>query len=94
VSFKITKDGFEAQNKNGVYVFHSPGCFTCEYHIENFKKFMNDFFIVSTMEDPDFFENDGIKITPTTRIYKNNQIVWEKSGALFDTQCEEMKGFL
>ena len=92
--YRISKDGFEAQKKDGVYIFESPGCFTCEHHIEEFQKFMKDFFVISTKEDPEFFESIGIEITPTTRIYKKNSMVWEKSGMLFDTQIEEMRKFL
>lgn len=93
--FNLTKDGYEAQRiKNGVYIYHSPGCFTCEHHIDNFKKFMNDFFVISTMEEPSFFESDGINITPTTRVYKNNEMVYEKIGALYDVQYEELRKYL
>jgi hypothetical protein len=92
--FRLTKDGFEKQKKDGVYIFESPGCFTCSHHIELFKKFMSGFFVVPTKEDPEYFESIDIKITPTTRIYKNDKIVWDKEGVLFDTQIQEMRKFL
>lgn len=92
---KLTLDEYSAQKiKNGVYIYYSPGCFTCEHHINNFKKFMNDFFVIDTMENPEYFENDDVKITPLTRIFKNNKNVYEKVGALYESQLQEMKGYL
>lgn len=93
--YNLTKDGYEAQKKkNGIYIYHSPGCFTCEHHIENFQRFSKEFFLVPTMEDPEFFENDGIRITPTTRLYKNNEKLWEQEGMLFETQLQDLRKIL
>ncbi len=94
MNFNLTLDGFKKQIKNGVYIFISPGCFTCEFHLEEFKKQMNGFYIISTMEDPAYFSDIGIEITPTTRIYKQDKLIWSKDGVLFDSQLEDMRKFL
>jgi hypothetical protein len=92
--FHLTKDGFEAQVQDGVYVFESAGCNTCKDHIKQFQNFMKDFYIVPTKEDPGFFESIGIRITPTTRVYKSGKMLWNKEGVLFDTQLDEMRKYL
>lgn len=92
---KLTKDGFESQKKpNGIYIFASLDCFTCTHHIDEFKKFSNSFYVVPTTEDPEYFINLGINITPTTRLYKNGEIVFEKSGMFFETQFNELRRVL
>ena len=92
--FNLTKDGFEAQKKDGVYVFTSPNCFTCKDHVENFQKYLSDFYVLPTSEDIDFFESIGIKLTPTTRVYKNNNLVHSVEGMIFDKQFEELRKHL
>ena len=92
--YNLTLDGFKSQRKEGIYVFHSPGCFTCEHHIEIFSKHFSNFYMISTMEDPEYFESIGIKLTPETRIYKNNDLIFRKDGVMFDTQLDEMRKYL
>lgn len=92
--FKLTIDGFEAQKKDGVYIFSSPECKTCSDHITNFNKYMNDYFVLHTSEDPEYFEQLGIRLTPETRVYKKNELVWSKNGMLFDSQFDELRKFL
>ena len=50
--------------------------------------------MISTMEDPEYFESIGIKLTPETRIYKNDDLIFRKDGVMFDTQLDEMRKFL
>ena len=93
--YSLTLDGFQKQKRHdGIYVFYSPNCFTCEFHIEKFSKQFPTFYAISTSEDIEYFDSIGIKITPTTRIYKSGNLVWEKDGMLFDEQLEEMRKYL
>lgn len=92
--FKLTKDGFEAQKKDGVYVFSSPGCFTCRDHVEKFQTYMNDFFVLDTSEDLEFYESIGIKIAPTTRVYKKNELKYSVEGMVFEKQFKELKEYI
>ncbi len=89
--YKLTKDGFEAQRKDGVYVFSSPNCFTCRDHVENFQKYMSGFFVVDTSEDLEFYESIGIKIAPTTRVYKRDELKHTVEGMVFEKQFKELK---
>lgn len=92
--YNLSLEGFQRQKKHGIYIFESPGCFTCSYHIEEFSKHFSEFYIISTLEDPAYFEFIEIGITPTTRIYKNDKLIWTKEGVLYDTQLDEMRKFL
>lgn len=87
-------EGFQTQVQDGIYIFESPGCFTCSHQVEEFSKHCSSFYVVPTSEDPAYFDSIGIEITPTTRIYKCGKIIWEMSGVLWDTQLEEMRNFL
>jgi hypothetical protein len=91
---KIDKKQF-SMKKDGVFIFYSEGCWTCEYYIEEFQKEMENFYIVDTSEDYNFYiEECGIELTPTTIVYKDDRPVWRKQGMLFDTQLEEMRKYL
>lgn len=79
------------QFHDDIYVFHSPGCWTCQDHLENFEKHFPDFVLVDVSFDYDYFESIGVTLTPVTRMYKNGEVVYECSGMMFDTQIEEMR---
>jgi len=38
----------------------------------------------------DFYIGMGIESTPSTIVYKDNEIVYKKNGMMFDTQINEM----
>lgn len=92
--YNLTKDGFDVQVKDGVYVFTSPNCFTCKDHVENFQKYLSNFYVLPTTEDIEFFESIGIKLVPTTRVYKNDKVVCSVEGMVFDKQFDEIRRFL
>lgn len=89
----INKEQFENLKKNGIFVFHSFSCWTCSHHIAEFSK-MFEFDSVEVDSDIDYYESIGITITPTTRVYKNNEVVWEMTGMLFDSQIDKMRKLL
>ncbi len=87
--YKVCKKEFD--KKDGVYVFYSTNCWTCEEHIQNLSQNISHFFLVDTSEDFNYYiEEVGIQITPTTVVYKNGNQVWKKSGMLFDKQINEL----
>ena len=80
--------------RNGIYVFHSPDCWTCQDHLENFEKSFKDFILINVESDRKFFENIGVTLVPHTRVYKDGEIIYEETGMLFDKQIEELKKVL
>lgn len=90
----LDKAGFESTKRNGVFVFHSSSCWTCDYHIENLERFVS-FYSIDIEEDYDYYEtNFGITTVPVTRIYQDGVVVWEMIGALFESQINEMRRLL
>jgi hypothetical protein len=49
------------------------------------------FYLVETGEDVDYYETLGIHLTPHTRLYKNNVIVWSGQGAFYNLQIENLR---
>lgn len=87
----ISKEEFETMEKNGVFVFHSSHCFTCEEHIKTMSEKVVYFYLIETGEDVDYFESIGIRLTPHTRLYKNNEVVWKDQGAFYNLQIENLR---
>ena len=82
--YKLTKDGFEAQKKM-VCIFFLPLDVSLVESCEKFQTYMNDFFVLNTSEDLEFYESIGIKIAPTTRVYKKNELKYSVEGMVSKT---------
>ena len=91
---KVSVEQFKEMKKNGVFVFHSLHCFTCEEHIQTMIREVKDFFLIDTGEDIDYIESLGIRLTPHTRYYKNDKVLWSKQGALYNLQIKELKNIM
>lgn len=88
---EITSKEFIDNKKDGVYVFHSSGCFTCEEHIKNMIDEFNHFFLIETSDDIEYFESINIVLTPCTILYKNDKEIWRKQGAFYNKQINELR---
>lgn len=90
----LSKDEFINMKKNGVFVFHSFSCWTCSSHIDNLKERLGHFYTIEYEMDVDYFESIDVLSTPTTIVYKDNIPVYQKSGMLFESQINDMMGFI
>lgn len=88
-----TTQKFKTEIKNGVYVFHSPGCFTCEEHIKNMEEYITHFNLIE-VDDIDFYESIGIKLTPCTIVFKKDVELFRKQGAFFNKQINELREYI
>lgn len=87
----LSKEEFQQINeKNGIFVFHSFRCWTCETHIKTLHEEISDFICVDFDSDPDYFETQGINSTPTTIFYKNDMVVYKQTGMMFTKQISEL----
>ena len=55
---------------------------------------MSGFFVVDTSEDLEFYESIGIKIAPTTRVYKRDELKHTVEGMVFEKQFKELKEYI
>jgi hypothetical protein len=87
---KLTTLQFKNNKKHGVYVFHAPGCFTCETHIKSMDEHIGNYNLIE-VDDVDYCESIGITLTPCTLVFKNDKEIFRKQGAFFITQIEELR---
>lgn len=85
---------FKKMKKNGVFVFHSSGCFTCEEHIKTMNEQIIHYNLVETTQDVDYFESMNILLTPCTVVYKNDVEIWRKQGAFYTLQLDELRKYI
>lgn len=90
----VSSHSFKQMIKNGVFVFHSSGCFTCEEHIKTMEEQILHYYLIETSDDVDYFESIGINLTPCTVVYKNNEELWRKQGAFFTLQLDELRKYI
>lgn len=84
------------KNKNGLFVFtlrNSCGlCSRAVSEISNYDNLDSNFpeiIEVACETEDELFEID-LMIVPVFRLYKNDQIIWQKGGILYDKQIKEM----
>jgi len=82
------------QPKNGIYVYFKPECQMCKNYFDNLENTdTSQWFKVDCSQDEDFFISDGLEGMPHTRYYINDTVVWDKGGALFQFQIQQLLAF-
>jgi len=79
---------------DGIYIFYSPDCWTCEDHLESFEKNFSEFVLVNVESDRKFYESIGVSLVPNTRVYKDGYVIYEQSGMMFEKQMSELRKVL
>lgn len=83
-------------NKNGVYIFYIDECIVCDEYLQALRESninTKKWYLVNCDEDEEYYmDKHMLKDMPTTRLYKDNVIMWERSGILYDVQINEMLG--
>ena len=87
---ELTNSEFINMKKDGVFVFHSFRCWTCKDHIKELQDKISYFYTIDYDADVDLYETYGIKMTPTTVVYKNDVKVYQQVGMLFETQINQL----
>ena len=89
----MTPEEFHKNNKDGIYLFSSNSCRKCETQ----KNLMVnvDFKLVECDYDPEFiFNNYQVYIIPCVRVYKNDEVVFEKIGVMDKMEIGELRKYV
>ena len=94
---KVNAEELE-KDLNGVVVFIVTDCVVCRNYL---KELSNDNIDTSDWKLFDCDENlaysmDTLKLDdmPTTRVYKDGEVIWQMSGILYDLQINMLRGSL
>lgn len=93
---RINSEQFDSKVKNGNYVFIVKDCWLCREYLRELRRQRidtRDWYLIDCAQDEDYYMDfHYLKDMPTTRVYKNNVIMYEKSGVLYEKQLNEMLG--
>jgi len=83
---------FHREKPNGVYVFILDDCFICQEYLKELKKIdTSDWYLIDCGQNAGYFlRQHNVDDVPHTRVYIDGEIIWERSGALYEKQRREL----
>lgn len=93
---KLNSDDFHhMDDKNGKFVFIVNRCGLCKDLLKELRKHKTEsWYFINCSEDEDYYyRHHSLDSMPTTRIYKDGVIMWERSGVLYNKQLKELNGY-
>jgi hypothetical protein len=97
---EINRGQFETvikENKKNIVFFRIESCGGCDFYLKEIKHNnidTSDWYMVTIgMDEISYYLSLGIDKMPVTRIYRNDKVIWEKIGVLFNLQFNNLLTF-